>query len=64
MTINDEEIVRFFKTQLQPLLMHLYQEAQLEVPVSFHASVEGPRIVSALRTQGFTAQFKTEKEAT
>ena len=62
MTTHDDEIVRFFCTQLSPLLLHLYKEAQLEVPTVFHAHIEGPRLVAALRTQGFTAQFTTQSE--
>lgn len=43
---------------LVPLMCHLYQEAGLKLPEKFNPDTEGPRLVAALRAQGFATQFK------
>jgi len=58
--VTDEKILKFFHQQLHPLLAHLYLEARIEVPQEFNHKVEGPRLVAALREQGFSTQFKTK----
>ena len=56
---SDKEVIRFFRFHLHPMLVHLYMEAQLEVPMDFDYKIEGPRIVVALRAQGFKTKFPT-----
>lgn len=55
--MTDEKALQFFRFQAHPLLVHLYMEAQLEVPDEFDNKIEGPRLVAALRAQGFATQF-------
>ena len=57
--MSDEQILKFFRFHLHPLLVHLYMEAKLEVPNEFDYKIEGPRLVTALREQGFATQFKS-----
>ena len=54
---NDEKILRFFHHHLHPLLMFLYTQSKLEAPLDFDWKLEGPRLVVALREQGFATQF-------
>ena len=58
--MTDEQVLKFFHYHMHPLLMHLYLEARIEVPTQFDHKTEGPRIVAALREQGFITQFKTK----
>ena len=58
---KDIDVLRFFRFHLHPMLVHLYLEANLEVPMEFDYKIEGPRLVAALREQGFAAQFKSLK---
>ena len=60
---KDIDVIRFFRFHLHPMLVHLYMEAQLEVPLDFDHKIEGPRLVAALRTQGFTLKFPMTKNA-
>ena len=62
--LSDSEVIRFFRFHLHPMLVLFYTEARLEVPEYFDWKVEGPRLVSALRAQGFDLKFtdKTGKE--
>jgi hypothetical protein len=55
--VSDTDILRFFRFHLHPMLVHLYMEARLEVPVKFDYKIEGPRLVAALREQGFSTKF-------
>ena len=57
--VSDKEVLRFFRFHLHPMLIHLYMEAKLEVPLEFVYKIEGPRLVAALREQGFATQFKS-----
>ena len=57
MIMNDELILKFFRSQLHPLLAYLYLEARVEVPEEFDHKVEGPRLIAALRAQGFATKF-------
>ena len=57
--VSDKEVLQFFRFHLHPMLVHLYTEARLEVPVEFDHKIEGPRLVAALREQGFATQFKS-----
>jgi len=54
---TDAEIVRFFHHHFHPFLVHLYKEARLEIPPAFDYAIEGPRLVAALRAQGFDLKF-------
>jgi hypothetical protein len=55
---NDSDVLRFFRFQLHPMLVQLYMEAQLEIPLkSFDYKIEGPRLVAAFRAQGFSTKF-------
>lgn len=54
---TDAEVVRFFHHHIHPLLIHLYVEARIEVPDEFNYRTEGPRLVAALREQGFNLHF-------
>ena len=58
---TDAEFVRVAKDQLIPLVVFLYDQAELEVPWTWDAAVEGPRLVAALQAQGFTARFGTDE---
>ena len=61
--MNDLDVLRFFRFQAQPLLLHLYMEARLDAPTSnFDHKIEGPRLVAALREQGFSFQFISKDE--
>jgi hypothetical protein len=55
----DEEITSqaLVERVFRPLLLHLYEHAELDIPKEFLIEVEGPRLVAALRTQGFNAVF-------
>jgi hypothetical protein len=57
--VSDKEVLRFFRFHLHSMLVHLYLEAKLEVPLEFDHKIEGPRLVAALREQGFATQFKS-----
>jgi hypothetical protein len=58
--MTETEIVRFFNFECQPLLLMLYQEARISPPTTkFDHKIEGPRLVAALREQGFSFQFPT-----
>jgi hypothetical protein len=59
--VSDKEVLRFFRFHLHPMLVHIYLEAKLEVPIEFDHKIEGPRLVAALREQGFATQFKSLK---
>ena len=59
--VSDKEVLRFFRFHLHPMLVHLYMEAKLEVPLEFDHKIEGPRLVTALREQGFATRFKSTK---
>lgn len=61
--MRDSEILKFFHFHCHPLLLHLYIEAQLEVPEQFDYKIEGPRLVAALRAQGFAAQFNSKLDS-
>lgn len=42
----------------RPLLLHLYDAADLQIPVEgFDPAIEGLRLVATLRTQGFNTRF-------
>lgn len=46
----------------RPMLLHMYEQANLAIPEKFCVDVEGPRIVAALRTQGFNSRFPVVKK--
>jgi hypothetical protein len=58
--MNDLDTLRFYRYQVQPLLIHLYLEAKLEAPSTFDHKIEGPRLVATLREQGFSINFPIE----
>lgn len=59
--LSDHEIATIFEAEFKPLLVHLYSEAGLAIPQThFDHLEEGPRLVVALRTQGFNAKFGEE----
>ena len=60
--MNDLDTIRFYNFQAQPLLVHLYMEAKLQIPTHFDYKIEGPRLVAALREQGFSMNFKLDDE--
>ncbi len=43
-----------------PFIVHLYDEAKIEMPVVFDPDIEGPRLVASLRAQGFASQFERD----
>ena len=62
--MKDIDALAFFHFQAHPLLLHLYLEAEIDLPLRFDHKVEGPRLVAALRAQGFAAQFQTVQKST
>ena len=59
---SDAEYAEVCKTQLVPLVLFLYAQADLEIPMYWEHDVEGPRLVTALQAQGFTARFGVVEE--
>ena len=60
MSLSDHDIATAFDAQFKPLLLKLYEEAELDVPERFDYQVETQRIVMSLREQGFSTKFKTK----
>ena len=61
MSLSDHDIATAFDAQFKPLLLKLYEEAELGVPEKFEHQIEVQRIVMSLREQGFSSRFMTRK---
>ena len=56
--LPDHDIVQACKGQIIPLMVYIYAEAGLEVPLDFNHITEGPRLVAELRAQGYATKIK------
>ena len=61
MSNSDREIALAFETAIKPFILYLYSEAELDIPEGFVPATEGPRLVAALREQGYATHFSTRK---
>ena len=57
-----KEYAEACKGEFIPFIVYIYAQAGLECPKDWNHGTEGPRIVAALRTQGFSAQFPVAKK--
>ena len=59
MSISEHDIALSFEFIFKPLLLKLYEEAELDIPVEFNYEIECERLVASFREQGYSTKFKT-----
>jgi hypothetical protein len=57
--MKETALAKIYMEQFRPLVLLLYSEAGLVIPLDFDPAVEGPRLIATFREQGMKTKFKT-----